>query len=130
MKYLSQYCEAGMTKALSEAGAFYAFSNKQFDEARVEGVDYVQLGSGLICPVDNAKMLREAMDRVYEEGVQQDLAENGKKAIILRELANHEVCITGDIHDAVIAVAGHGITKEEVEAEFPAYMEKSREQYF
>ncbi|WP_456303359.1 DUF7659 family protein, partial [Vibrio lentus] len=48
----------------NEAGAFFAFSNKQFDEAKKEGVKYASLGMGLICPVDNAKQLMTRLDSI------------------------------------------------------------------
>jgi len=38
MKYLTNYIEEEQTEALNRAGAFFAFSDKQFDEAKKEGV--------------------------------------------------------------------------------------------
>lgn len=70
MKYLSDYTNEKQTQAFDEAGAFFAFSQKQFNEAK-------------------------------KEGVAQDIQENGKKAIIRRELFNHECFYTGDITGCV-----------------------------
>jgi hypothetical protein len=47
MKYLMDYMENKQTKALNKAGAFFAFSNEQFDKAKKEGIKYISLGAGL-----------------------------------------------------------------------------------
>jgi len=123
MHYLSHYTEAAMTKAIDEAGAFFAFSNQQFNEQKKEGVKYVSMRMGLICPKANADKLAAAITRAGDEGRAADLAENGKQGIIHRELGNHEACIRKDITDTVDALAGYGITKEEVQAEFCPYLD-------
>ena len=45
-------------------------------------------------PVDS---IIDDMDNVLKTGIAQDIKENGKEAIIRRELANHEASYTGDI---------------------------------
>ncbi|MFA0719455.1 hypothetical protein AB4622_26240 [Vibrio splendidus] len=114
MKYLSHYIQAKQTQAFNEAGAFFAFSTKQFDEAKKEGVKYASLGMGLICPVDNAKQLMTRLDSIAQEGIVEDIEENGKKAIIRRELFNHECFYTNDICDCVEKLEGYGISYDEV----------------
>ncbi|MFA0423363.1 hypothetical protein AB4562_15225 [Vibrio sp. 10N.222.54.A1] len=114
MKYLSHYIQAKQTQAFNEAGAFFAFSNKQFDEAKKEGVKYASLGMGLICPVDNAKQLMTRLDSIAQEGIAKDIEENGKKAIIRRELFNHECFYTNDICDCIEKLEGYGISYDEV----------------
>ncbi|WP_444823022.1 DUF7659 family protein, partial [Vibrio parahaemolyticus] len=44
MKYLSDYTQQPQTALFDELGAFFAFSNKQFDEAKKKGIEYVSLG--------------------------------------------------------------------------------------
>ncbi|CAK1692420.1 BCTnown [Vibrio crassostreae] len=114
MKYLSHYIQDKQTQAFNEAGAFFAFSNQQFDEAKKEGVKYASLGMGLICPVDNAKQLMIRLDSIAQEGIAEDIKENGKKAIIRRELFNHECFYTNDICDCVEKLEGYGITYDEI----------------
>ncbi|MEZ8013956.1 MULTISPECIES: hypothetical protein [Vibrio] len=114
MKYLSHYVQDKQTLAFNEAGAFFAFSTKQFDEAKKEGVKYASLGMGLICPVDNAKQLMTRLDSIAQEGIAEDIEENGKKAIIRRELFNHECFYTNDICDCVESLEGYGISYDEV----------------
>ena len=48
MKYLSHYTEEATTKLLTKYNGFFAFGQKQFDEAKKEGVKYVDRGAGLI----------------------------------------------------------------------------------
>ncbi|MEZ8193214.1 hypothetical protein [Vibrio sp. 1F279] len=114
MKYLSHYVQDKQTLAFNEAGAFFAFSTKQFDEAKKEGVKYASLGMGLICPVDNVKQLMTRLDSIAQEGIAEDIEENGKKAIIRRELFNHECFYTNDICDCVESLEGYGISYDEV----------------
>jgi hypothetical protein len=122
MKYLTNYIEEAQTKAFNEAGAFFAFSDKQFNEAKVEGVKYLSLGAGLICPGNKAKQLIATLDKVHAEGIKQDLAENGKAGVIHRELGNHEYSITYSIEDTARALEGYGITREEIQAEGKVYL--------
>ncbi|WP_210464293.1 DUF7659 family protein [Vibrio crassostreae] len=114
MKYLSHYIQAKQTQAFNEAGAFFAFSNKQLDGEKKEGVKYASLGMGLICPVDNAKQLMTRLDSIAQEGIAEDIEENGKKAIIRRELFNHECFYTNDICDCVEKLEGYDISYDEV----------------
>ena len=114
MKYLSHYIQDKQTQAFNDAGAFFAFSNQQLDEAKKEGVKYVSLGMGVICPVDNAKQLMTRLDSIAQEGIAEDIKENGKKAIIRRELFNHECFYTNEICDCVEKLEGYGISYDEI----------------
>ena len=114
MKYLSDYTNNATTEAMEKYGAFFAFSVSQFNEKRVEGVLYVQDGSGMIAPKENFKTLVEELNKIHEDGIKQDIAENGIEAIIRRELNNYECDYTGDITDAVEALEGYGVSYEQV----------------
>ncbi|CAK1947901.1 MULTISPECIES: DUF7659 family protein [Vibrio] len=114
MKYLSHYIQDKQTQAFNDAGAFFAFSNQQFDEAKKDSVKYASLGMGLICPVDNAKQLMTRLDSIAQEGIAEDIKENGKKVIIRRELFNHECFYTNDICDCVEKLEGYGISYDEI----------------
>lgn len=118
MKYLSHYVEAAQTELFKTTGAFFAFSQKQFDEGMKEGVEYVALGCGIICPKENVEALEAGLQSTRETGIAQDLAENGKQAIIARELHNYEAFYTGDISEACGALSGYGISRDEVRAEY------------
>ena len=114
MKYLIDYTNDALTKAFEEAGAFFAFSNKQFSERQKEGVEYASLGAGLICPKDKCAWLLQEMEKITDKGIAKDLKENGKEAIIKRELANHECYYTGDPQDCVDKLEYYPITEEEI----------------
>jgi len=118
MKYLSDYMSDAQTVAFDKYGAFFAFGQKQFDEKAVEGVKYVQTGSGMIVPKENVQILMDELERIYNEAVAQDIAENGIDEIIRRELGNHECYYTGNIDDAVEALTAYEITREQVKAIF------------
>ena len=123
MNYLSDYTSENQTKLLNDNGAFFAFSTKQLNEHKKEGVVYVSMGSGLITPKVNADKLLEGFESINTEGIKQDILENGITAIIHRELANYETQITGDISDTVEALEDYGITRAQVGKEYPAYFQ-------
>jgi hypothetical protein len=114
MKYLSDYMQERQTAAFDKAGAFFAFSREQFDKSKVEGVKYVNLDMGLICPKENAATLLKELDDIYRESIQQDIAENGLNAIIQRELSNHEAYYTRNIDSTVDALADYPVTFDDI----------------
>ena len=124
MKYLSNYTEENTTKILNTYGAFFAFSNKQFEESKKEGVVYARLYGGLIAPSKNVKKIMSELKKVTEEGIKQDIKENGIKKIIHRELANFECQINGDITNAVDVLIDYGISKEEIKKEYAIFYQK------
>ncbi|TFH89445.1 DUF7659 family protein [Vibrio ouci] len=114
MKYLSDYTEQAQTDLFDELGAFFAFTDKQFNEAKKEGVNYVLLGMGLIVPSQHAKDFVERLAVIQEQGIAQDIAENGKEAIIRRELFNHECFYINDICDCVGALKEYGYSYDDI----------------
>ena len=114
MKTLSHYVEAAQTKLFNDTGTFFAFSNKQYDEQAKAGIEYVSLGAGIICPKENVKALTTGLETINAQGIAQDLAENGKEAIIERELHNYEAFYVGSIKDTLDALADYGFTSEEI----------------
>ena len=126
MKYLSNYVEQAQSELFAEMGAFFAFSTKQFNEAKIDGVEYVSVGSGMICPKPNVDALIERLGNIHDSGIAQDVAENGVKAIIHRELANHEAQITGSIEATSAALSGYPITDDDIRAEWGEFMQYCR----
>jgi len=115
MKYLQEYIEEAQTKAFNKAGAFFAFSDKQFDEQKKEGVEYVSMYAGLICPKENTDTLHTELENIYKAGIEQDIAENGREAIVKRELNNHEAYYTGDTTSTIEALSEYKtITPEDI----------------
>jgi hypothetical protein len=123
MKTLASYTETRTTELLNQTGAFFAFGQKQMDEQKVEGITYTSMGGGLVVPIVNAAEFADRFKTIVSESIAQDIAENGKPAIIRRELANHEAQITSDISDTVEALEGYGITEEEVQAQWGAFFQ-------
>jgi hypothetical protein len=68
MKTLNNYTEQPIAEAMTKAGAFFAFGNKQFDEQKKEGIKYISMGMGLICPKENADQLAKDMDEAIKKG--------------------------------------------------------------
>ena len=123
MKTLASYTEARTTELLNSTGAFFAFGQKQMDEQKVEGVTYVSMGGGLIAPKDNAAQFADGFKLIVSESIAQDIAENGKPAIIRRELANHEAQITMDVSDTMSALEGYDITESDIDNQWGAFFQ-------
>jgi len=115
---LSKYIEKEQTTCFEKHGVFFAFSSEQYEEQKVEGVKYAVLGAGCVCPADNAEAFLKEHSEIIKKGIAQDIKENGKEAIIHRELCNYECYYTGDYIDAMIALKDYGVTEEEVEKVF------------
>ena len=119
MKYLQDYIKEGTTALLNECSAFFAFSESQLEEglAKQEDKDvshYCSMSGGLICLKSKAKDWVVKFDKLVEEGIKQDIEENGKWNIIRRELNNHEVFYIGDIESTVDSLIDYGFTVEEI----------------
>ena len=119
MKYLSNYTDTKISKALDKAQAFFAFSDKQVEEGKVkqgltDDIKLISLGSGLISPQDTGIQLIKDMDKAYKDGIAQDIKENGKEAIIKRELYNHEAFYTGEIDQTVDALSEYNFSAGDI----------------
>jgi hypothetical protein len=114
MKYLQDYKEEEQTQIFKQNGAYFCFSKEQFEEKKKENVKYISLGAGLVCPEKNAKKLIAEIDANHLKGIQKDIADNGKKAIIRRELFNYESFYTNDISSCVEALEGYKIDRLEI----------------
>lgn len=122
MKYLSHYTEKTISKVLEDNGAFFAFSNEQFEENKKEGVNYCNLYGGMIAPKENVNKILKGLEKAHEEGIEQDIKENSMKDIIWREFGNYECQISGDIEDALSSLKDYPITEDIIIQEFQKYM--------
>ena len=121
MKYLSHYIKDKRTNLFEKTGAFYAFSNEQFNNSIKKDTQYVNLGNGLFCEKKHYQKLIDGLETTYNDAVNEDLQENGKKNIIWRELANYETQISCDISDTINALEFYPITEKEIEIEYKKY---------
>jgi hypothetical protein len=99
------------SQAIDKAGAFFAFNEDQFQEKRKVGVDYTNLGNGLICPQSSSSQLFEDLKVARQAVIDQDLKSLGVEGVVKRELHNHEAFYTGHIGDTVDALHGYGIDR-------------------
>ena len=90
MKYLQDYQEQAQTELFNRTGSFFAFGQDQFNEQKKEGIKYVSLGAGLICPKETCEELDKGLNEIHKMAVNHDLNENGAAGIIEREYFNHE----------------------------------------
>ncbi len=114
MKYLSNYMEEKQTKLFEETGTFFAFGNKQYKERAKKGVKYVNMGNGMITEKPNVEKLINGLHEIYQDAIQEDIKENGKDAIILRELINHECFYVGNIEDAVRKLEDYPFSEDDI----------------
>lgn len=122
IKYLSHYLEEGQTTTFKKHGAFFAFSNEQFEEKREPNTAYASMPRGLFVPKENIQRFILDFNSVYAKAIQQDVADNGIDAIIWRELANYETQLVRDPSDAIDALKAYGIEPEKIQQEFSKYM--------
>lgn len=114
MKNLQDYMNEKQSELFTQTGTFFAFSTAQFLNARTKGVKYVDLGVGMYCPKENAKTLLDGLDKIYKDSIKEDIEENGREKIIIRELYAHECFYTYDTERVVKELAAYGITEEEI----------------
>ncbi len=127
MKYLSHYIEDKQTALFKSTGAFFAFGNKQFEEQYESGIKYYDMGGGMYCPKATANDLSNGLGKIHAEGIAQDIAENGIKKIIHRELGNHEAQITYEFQDTLDSLEGYGITEDQIKAEWSSFYKNCEE---
>lgn len=112
---MTAFIQEKHTELFNELGVFFAFSNKQFEEQKQEGVEYCSvLGAGDCVPKHNAGKFAKRLSAIHREGREKELAEKGIDKIIEEQLVNHECFYTGDISDAVEALAGYEVTYDQV----------------
>ncbi len=114
MKHLQDYMTEKQTALFNETGAFFACSQKQFDEAKQDGVQYVDCKHNMLCPKEHVQKLISGLDNIYKHAIEQDKTDNGKEAIIKRELYNYECFYIGDIEDAVNCLEDYGYSPEDI----------------
>jgi hypothetical protein len=124
MKYLSDYMEEKQTALFNKTGTIFAFSQKQFEEKRNDNIKYVNLGQGMLSPEENYKEVMNSLDKIYKESIKQDIEENGKDKIILRELENHEAFYVGSIEDTVHKLEDYPFTEDEIKKIYIKYWDK------
>lgn len=113
-----------LTPILEANGAFFAFSQSQFDEQKKEGVTYVNMGAGLICPKENADKLHTEVKKNSTKAIKAEIKKKGAKAIIRYEYFNHECQISMSTEDAenalkrYIEIAPKEFTKELISETF------------
>lgn len=92
--------------------AFFAFSNQQFEEQKVDGVKYVSAWHGLFCPADKAKQILEAFKEHNEKEKQKQIEVDWIDNIIRYELGNYECYYTWDLSDVEWMVEEYGVTMD------------------
>jgi|TARA_R100000084_G_C4565456_1_gene106662 hypothetical protein len=120
MKYLSEILEQRQTKLFNKHAVFFAFSNEQFKKGIEKcnlgkGEKVVNLGSGMFCPKVSASKFLKEHKTLVAKAIQEDL-EQGREAVILRELSNYECFVTGNIDDCVSALEDYKIKEDEIVA--------------
>ena len=106
---------------LTANGAFFAFTEQQYNAEALPGVEYKRLHAGMLCPSNNVKTVMDGLDNLSAEKIQFELANNTVKAMIWDALANYECQISGDYSDACEALKMYGITEDQIKIEWPGY---------
>jgi len=115
MKRLKDYTNILMDKLYKETGSFFAFGSKQLNKQAVKGVKYVSANYGLLIPVDKLDYFTSQLSYILKKSIEDDIKDNGKEAIIIRELEAHECFKTKDIGDCVDYLKQYNITRNEIQ---------------
>ena len=113
MKYLRDYTTEGMSKVFKTYGVFFAFSEEQFDDKKVNGKKYVRFDGGMLCPKENQEAVIKELAEVIKKAIARDIKENSLNGIIKRELANHAM----SIDDTVLSLIDYPITEADIRVE-------------
>ncbi|KAB7891417.1 DUF7659 family protein [Poseidonibacter ostreae] len=111
-----------LEEILGEHGAFFAFGQEQFDKAKIDGVKYVSLGSGLVSPKENAKELLKNIEENSKNKIELEMKTLGANKIIRNALFNYECQISCSYEDAMESLSAYPITEEEIAIEYRAFM--------
>jgi hypothetical protein len=107
MKSINDYTGQLTSKLLADNGAFFAFSQKQLEEKKKPGINYIDLGAGLICPEEKGINLINEFDAIIKNAIKQQVADFGAEKIIEYEYFNHETQITGDVQQVLDVLSTH-----------------------
>ena len=113
--------DAKINELLTKNGAFFAFTEQQYNDEALPGVEYKRLYAGMLCPSDNVTTVMNGLDNLSAEKIHWELANNTVKAMIWDALANYECQISGDYNDAYEALKVYGISEDDIKKEWPAY---------
>ncbi len=113
-KHLSSYTDQPITELFNQYGAFWAFSNSQFNDAKKDNIEYVTFWGNCFCDKITVKQFIKEYHSIFEEQTKLFLLENKKEDIIKYELANYECFYTGEIEEAFEVLKQYGFTLEEV----------------
>lgn len=115
MKTTKKTTDDLISEAIENNGAFFAFSDKQFEESQKPNTKYMNMGAGLICPSNNAMKLKNEIDAIIKNKIQKELQEHTPEYIIEKTLCDYECYYTGDVSDAVDSLKANNITREQIE---------------
>ena len=104
-----------LSEVFKKHDVIFAFSDKQFEEQKVEGVEYLYSRSlGMFYNKKSKDTIYKDMEEAIDKAIAIDKETNSKESIILRELLNYECFYTGSPIDAIEALKDYDYTKEEV----------------
>ncbi len=105
------------TMLLNKYGAFFAFSQDQFEKSREAGVEYIS-AHGLVVPKTKAKSYFDERNSMTIKAKEEYLKVYDLKDIIRYELFNYEAFYTYSIEDSLEALEFFGANKEQVQKVF------------
>lgn len=125
MKYLSDIIKDRQSELFKKHHVIFAFSAKQFEEQREEGITYVNFGSGMLINKATADEFIDEYTDLIKKAIQEDIDMHTLEGVIRRELANHEAYYTWSITSTVEALADYpGATEEKINSVFQAEQAK------
>ena len=105
--------EKSLSACFERFGVFFAFSNKQLEEQKKEGVEYVWFGMGMVVPKHLARDFNAAMLKDSDDFTALVLRECDPIEVIVYELNNHEYGYTRDMTDTKSVLSAYGFSDKQ-----------------
>jgi len=125
MKYYEykQERENEINALFKKHDVFFAFSAKQINEKKKDGVKYYSLGSGMFIPQENYELFNNEFEEFDTNLVKKAKEIFTPTEIIGYELANHEYCITYDLSDTKNTLEEFNFSDAEYSAAVQDYLQ-------
>ncbi len=127
-KHITDVTDKLLSKVFRDNDVFFAYSDKQYNEGKKEGVEYVYNKSmNMFYNIEKKDTIYQELDKAIEEAQRIDKELHTKEQIILRELINYECFYICDFTDVVEPLEAYGYTVKDIQPIFIKYLQKYSE---
>lgn len=89
------------TEMFNRYGVIFAFSDKQFEQQRKQGMEYISAGCGMLVPQDNEDLVFAELEALRQRKGEEMRSNVPREQYIFDALNNYECFWTGDVDNAL-----------------------------